>query len=207
MSMNRVIHSAIRRDLRRFDRALTALEPGDRDRAAALGRAWDNFRFQLDHHHHSEHDIVWPALTSYGVDPALLEQMDAEHGLMAAALGEAHEAMTGLREDPSAARRDRALGSIQHLQHVTVSHLEHEERELEPVLVGGFETSPEATVMDKQLRAGGLGRAATMLAWVSDDAGPEETRTLRALLPPPLRLLLVGLLGRRYRRQVSPAWR
>lgn len=205
--MNRVIHSAVRRDLRRFEEALGALAPGDRERAAALGRAWDNFHFQLDHHHHGEHDIVWPALTSYGVDPGLLTQFDDEHELMAAALGETHEAMTLLRADPTEAHRDRALAGVRHLHSVTDSHLEHEERELEPVLHGGFLESPEAKVMDKQLRAGGLGRAATMLSWVSDDAGPEETRALRGMIPAPVRFLLVRVLGRGYRREVASAWR
>lgn len=204
--MNRVIHSAVRRDLRRFEEALGTLAPGDGERAEALGRAWDNFYFQLDHHHHGEHDFVWPALTSYGVDPALLKQMDGEHELMAAALGEAQEAMGLLRADPTAAHRDRALAGVRHLHAVTDSHLEHEERELEPVLHGGFLESPEAKVMDKQLRAGGLGRAATMLSWVSDDAGPEETRALDALVPAPARLLLVRVLGRHYRRHVASAW-
>ena len=43
MSMNKVIHCAVRRDLRRFKTALEKFSDGDRARAAALHRAWQNF--------------------------------------------------------------------------------------------------------------------------------------------------------------------
>ena len=59
MSMNTVIHAAIRRDLDRFLRALGALDPGDVARAEHLGRAWDNFDDELTHHHTGEHEIAW----------------------------------------------------------------------------------------------------------------------------------------------------
>ena len=207
MSMNTVIHAAVRRDLGRLERALGELVPGDTARATALGRAWTHFRTQLHDHHHSEHDIVWPALTSYGVDPALLSEMDAEHDLMAAALAEADEAMTSLPHDASAHARDRALDSVAHLHQVTADHLDHEERALEPLLLGEFHDSPECVAMDKQLRAGGLARAGVLMSWLADGAGPEETRALRAIVPAPARALLIGVLGRGYRREVASVWR
>ena len=207
LSMNKVIHAAVRRDLGRFEDALASLGPGDTARAADLARAWENFRFQLDHHHHAEQEVVWPALTAYGVDPALLAEMDAEHGRMAAALTEADEAVRGLVADAGSAARNRAVTAVQHLRAVTEPHLEHEERELEPVLQGGFAHSPEAKEMEAGLRAGGLARAGVMMSWLADGAGPAETDTLRRLLPAPLRVLLLGVLGRGYRRDVASVWR
>ena len=205
--MNKVIHAAVRRDLGRFEDALASLGPGDTARAAGLARAWDNFRFQLDHHHHSEHDVVWPALTSYGVDPALLVEMDGEHATMAAALGEADTALRGLVDDASAPARDRALDAVRRLHDATVPHLEHEERELEPLLQGGFAHSPQAKEMEQALRSGGLPRAGVMMTWLADGAGPAETAALHRLIPAPLRLLLIGVLGRGYRRDVASVWR
>ena len=207
MSMNRVIHAAVRRDLGRFERGLQDLAPGDTTRAAALARAWDNFHHQLDHHHHSEHEIVWPALTSYGVDPALLVTMDHEHATMAAALGEASAAMHALTPAADEPARDRALAAVRHLHDATVPHLEHEERELEPLLQGGFGASPQAKEMEQALRAGGLPRAGVMMSWLADGAGPDETAALHRLIPGPLRLLLIGVLGRGYRRDVASVWR
>jgi hypothetical protein len=207
LSMNKVIHAAVRRDLGRFEDALASLGPSDATRAGELARAWENFRFQLDHHHHAEHEVVWPALTSYGVDPALLAEMDAEHGRMAAALTEADGAVRGLVADAGSAARNRALAAVQHLRAVTEPHLEHEERELEPVILGDFAHSPEAKEMDKRLRAGGLPRAGVMMSWLADGAGPAETAALHRLLPGPVRLLLIGVLGHGYRRDVASVWR
>lgn len=207
LSMNKVIHAAVRRDLGRFEDALTSLGPGDTARATELTRAWENFRFQLDHHHHAEHEVVWPALTSYGVDPALLAEMDSEHGRMAAALTEVDTAVRGLVDEAGPAARIRALETVRHLRAVTEPHLEHEERELEPVVQGDFAHSPEAKEMEKALRAGGLPRAGVMVSWLADGAGPAETEALHRTFPAPLRLLLIGVLGRGYRRDVASVWR
>ena len=62
MSMNKVIHGAIRRDLDRFEGALTTFRAGDSERARQLGVAWENFDRQLTDHHEGEHEIAWPAL-------------------------------------------------------------------------------------------------------------------------------------------------
>ena len=51
MSMNKVIHGAVRRDLDRFREALDGFGDGDHERAAALHRAWINFDAQLTEHH------------------------------------------------------------------------------------------------------------------------------------------------------------
>lgn len=207
MSMNKIIHAAVRRDLGRFEHGLEDLAPGDTTRAAALARAWDNFRWQLHHHHHQEHEVVWPALTAYGVDPALLATMDEEHATMAAALGEADAAVRSLTDVADAPARDRALAAVRRLHDATVPHLEHEEGELEPLLQGGFAHSPEAKAMEQALRAGGLARAGAMMTWLADGAGPAETAALRRLIPGPVRLLLIGVLGRGYRRDVAGVWR
>ena len=67
MSMNKVIHGAVRRDLDRFVVALDHFPSGDRARAADLSRAWENFDEQLTYHHEGEHRIAWPALQKVGV--------------------------------------------------------------------------------------------------------------------------------------------
>ena len=65
MTMNRVIHAAVRRDL---DRLATALDaPGRRRPRAAraeLERAYANLPAELTHHHEGEDAHVWPMLRS-----------------------------------------------------------------------------------------------------------------------------------------------
>ena len=97
MSMNKVIHCAVRRDLARFRRALAAFSDGDRERAAALHRAWANFDAQLTEHHEGEHEIAWPALKAIGIDGQTIDSFDAEHEKMSADLAATRDAMSTLR--------------------------------------------------------------------------------------------------------------
>src|SRR6478735_5119807 len=97
MSMNKVIHRAVRRDLGRFLDATARFPAGNRARAEELAKAWDNFHFELTYHHEGEHETAWPALQAVGVSPELLTALDGEHEAMAAALTETAAAMGTLR--------------------------------------------------------------------------------------------------------------
>src|ERR1044072_8031883 len=93
MSMNKVIHCAVRRDLKRFRTALDAFPDGDRARATALHRAWQNFDAQLTEHHEGEHEVAWPALRAMGVADSSITSFDSEHEAMAADLAATRAAM------------------------------------------------------------------------------------------------------------------
>ena len=114
-------------------RALDRFSDGDAARAQALGRAWDNFDFQLTKHHEGEHEIAWPALVQVGVTQQMIDQMDAEHEVMAERLSAARASMAALRAAPTAANAQTAHTAMGELKTVTIEHLDHEERELEPV--------------------------------------------------------------------------
>src|SRR4051794_4231732 len=125
MSMNKVIHAAIRRDLDRFIAALSTFRAGDRMRAQQLETAWANFDQQLTVHHEGEHAIAWPALESVGVSHDLLASLDAEHETMAAALAEARTAMSALAGSGSAEDAAAALAACRTLQAAAGGHLGH----------------------------------------------------------------------------------
>ena len=133
MSMNRVIHGAIRRDLRRFVVALDTFRDGDHARAAQLATAWDNFEAQVTRHHEGEHEIVWPALEAVGVARTLIATMDDEHERLGQALASAGAAMATLARTASAADATAAKDAMSLLQTVAVEHLDHEEAEIEPI--------------------------------------------------------------------------
>ena len=85
MSMNQIIHAAVRRDVARTEQALRALGDGDATRAREIQTAWRNLVRELTHHHEAEDEHMWPFLQSRGVELSLLEQMEAEHVAMKAA--------------------------------------------------------------------------------------------------------------------------
>src|SRR3954451_22220675 len=116
MSMNKVIHCAFRRDLRRFRAALDAFRDGDKARAAALHTAWVNFDQQLTEHHEGEHEVAWPALEAIGVPAASIATFDQEHETMAAALRSAGEAMDRLAGTATAADAQAASTAMAALE-------------------------------------------------------------------------------------------
>jgi hemerythrin-like domain-containing protein len=204
MSMNKAIHGAVRRDLARFLTALDSFTEGDSKRAQQLGSAWANFDDQLTHHHEGEHEIAWPALVEVGVDPAVLEQMDAEHDVMATALGDARAAVTALAATGTGAAAARS--SMTKLQEVTVAHLEHEEAEIEPVFLAQ-QDHPAIKRMGREFGKVSPMRGGRFFAWVLDGATAEERAGATGSIPGPVLTIIGGVFGLPYRRSIAPVWK
>jgi len=206
MSMNKVIHCAVRRDLARFRRALDAFTDGDRERAEALHRAWANFDAQLTEHHEGEHEIAWPALEAIGIAEPTITSFDAEHERMAADLAATREALATLRRTATRADADVAAAAMEQLQTTTVTHLDHEEQETESALAQ-HDGDPAVKEMGKKFsRRTGPPKAGIFFAWVEDGATPEEKTALRASVPGPVLAIIGGIFGRGYRKKIAPVW-
>jgi hypothetical protein len=206
MSMNKVIHGAVRRDLDRFVDALDRFPAGNRTRAQQLGTAWANFDDQLVHHHTGEHDIAWPHLRAVGVSDELLSSLDDEHDVMSAALKKAGTAIGALTASASAQDADAAKVAMQDLRTATVQHLDREEAELEPGYQANSDT-PEIKAMGKEFAKVSPSRAGRFFAWLSDGSSAEETEAVTGNVPKPVLAILGGVFGRGYRKSVAPVWR
>ncbi len=205
MTMNRLIHQAVRRDLGRIEAALRALPEGDTARASGIARAWDHLQFELVRHHEGEDTHVWPLLTKFGVDAQLLAAMESEHQAMSDALAAADTAVreaagTGTRADAEAAAE-----AVAEVATVTTAHLEHEERDIEPHLIAHFD-SPEWKAVERKLRSGGPTQGGNFFAWVQDGMTPEGRAYLSKTVPSPVVFLLTKLFGRSYTRDIAAEW-
>ena len=206
MTMNRVIHGAVRRDLDRLSAALEKLPAGDRDRARALERAYANLRQELTRHHEEEDTYLWPMLQAKGVDAGLLAEMESEHHAMAEALAETATAMSTLAGSGSAADAAAARASVVHTQVVVERHLAHEEKEVEPQLLR-YADSPEWKAVEKKLRRQPPGVAGRFFAWLTDGMSEDNRTYLKTVVPAPVVAVLARTFGRRYYREVAPVWR
>lgn len=204
--MNQVIHQAVPRDLARTETALRAFPDGDAARARQLQGAWRNLHRELTHHHEAEDANIWPFLESRGVDASVLAQMESEHAAMKAALASVAAALDGLVAAPTADAAASAAEEVARAAAVTNRHLEHEENDVEPLIVA-LEDDPEWKVVAKRLRPNRVTDAANSLAWMQDGAGPQEQSSLRAAVPAPVLSVLTTLFARRYKRDVAPVWR
>jgi hypothetical protein len=205
MSMNKVIHGAVRRDLQRFLDATAGFRAGDTARAAALGRAWDNFEAQLTVHHEGEHEIAWPALEQVGVPRTVLDALDSEHDAMAVALAAIGPQMklfgsSGSAEDAASVHR-----LLQDLQKATVFHLDHEEDATEQIYQDNVD-SPVIKEMGRKFGRVSPPVAGRFFAWVADGADAEQKAAMAATVPKPVLMIIGGIFGRGYRRDIAPIW-
>ena len=205
MSMNKAIHGAFRRDLGRFTRALESFKPGDADRSARLAAAWTQLDDQFTRHHTGEHEIAWPALTAVGVSPELLATFDNEHDAMAAALTETNKAFTGLERNPEQEQIQAARDAVRQLESVVVPHLDHEEKELEPVYFAKKDT-PEIKAMGRAFGKVGPAAGGQFFAWLTDGASPDELAAIKASVPGPVLTIMSGVWGRSYRKNIASVW-
>jgi DUF438 domain-containing protein len=206
MTMNRVVHGAVRRDLDRLSTALGELEDGDRPRAQALERAYTNLRTELTHHHEGEDRHIFPMMRKVGVDEGLLDAMESEHDAMAECLAETAVAMAAVAGSGSAADAAAARASVARTREVVDRHLEHEESELEPQLAPHLE-SPEWKAAEKALRRHPPGVTGRFFAWVTDGMREEHRAFLKETVPTPVVVVLSKTFGRRYYKDVAPVWR
>jgi hypothetical protein len=204
-TMNTIIHAAFRRDLRRFDDALGAFPAGSHPRAEQLARAWENYSFQLHHHHQDEETIFWPALRELGADESLVGDLDGEHQRMLAALEEADTRMHSFHAEPSADKAAAARAAIGELRTVLEDHLEHEERDLEPFAADQLKT-PQMKSAQRAVRKAFKGHAGTFAAWLQDGADPTDRAALRHEIPPPVLFVMTKIGGRKYTRDIAPTW-
>ena len=207
ITMNEIIHAAVRRDLARTEAALRSFPDGDAGRARDVQRAWQSLWAMLHEHHEGEDAHVWPYLRGLDeVDPALADAMEGEHVAMAEAMTAATEAIDALvatpTSDAAGAAADRVAGAAE----VTGAHLDHEEREVMPIIVRRMGT-PEWKAVEKKLRVGSLTEGGRFFAWLQDGIEPELERALRASVPRPVLWGLSRLAGRSYHRDVAPVWR
>jgi hemerythrin-like domain-containing protein len=206
MTMNRLIHTAVRRDFDRLSSALDQLADGNRTRAAELERAFANLRQELTIHHEGEDTYVWPMLAKVGVDSDLLATMESEHHAMAEALAQTATAMGALARSGSSSDAAAARASVVRTQEVVERHLAHEEDELEPVLIAQFD-SPEWKAVEKKLRSQPPGVAGRFFAWLTDGMSDDNRAYLGKTVPAPVVYVLSRTFGRRYYRDVAPVWR
>jgi hemerythrin-like domain-containing protein len=204
MTMNRVIHAAVRRDLGRLESALESAREGDRERAAELRRAYANLHRELKHHHESEDRWVFPMMSRY-VDQEILDAMDTEHQAMADALADTDAAMERYAASGSAVDAAAARDSVSRTREVVARHLDHEEQEFEPALAPHLE-SPEWKQVEKRFRSQPLGDAGRFMAWVQDGMEPQTRAYLRSTVPPPVLFVLGRVVGRSYHRDIAPVW-
>lgn len=204
-TMNTVVHAAFRRDLGRFDRAFATFPADSQPRADQLKRAWDNFEMELHHHHTYEETLFWPALQEVGADLSLVQDLDGEHEAMRQALEAASVAMRRFHQGPTANEAVVARQALAHLSDILLAHLDHEERDLEPISAK-YHKSATMRAAQKKVQKAHKGRMGNFFAWLQDGSTAHDKAGLRKQIPAPVVFVITTVAGRHYRRDIGSVW-
>lgn len=205
LSMMPIIHDAFRRDLRRLGRLVDA--PGDGpqgpDRTAARA-LWSFLLDQLEHHHTSEDERLWPLVRGKDLDAtqlAVLDEMEKEHAALEQAIEELTQALRS-SSTPSAALSD----AVRRLEGLLEDHLDHEEREAVPLVETVLSQADLSAFERHQKKRMGLRGAAMFFPWLLDGLDDARRAVVLQQLPKPLRYLAQNSWQRRYQTE-SRLWR
>jgi Hemerythrin HHE cation binding domain len=201
-----IVHSALRRDLRRTAMVLGAGAPiSDERRQALAGHALWMMHF-LHVHHSGEDDLLWPVIRSRNPDAAaLLDQMDADHRRIAPAITRLEEAARAYAADASA--HGRFTEAVASMAEVTLPHLRREELEMMPVVAATLRHDEYADIgrraFVKPKSFVELGREGH---WVIDGLDREGYEVITGVVPWPVRFVLIHGFKRGYARKRRALW-
>jgi hypothetical protein len=189
----RALHSALRRDLSRLQAVASQLD-GSTPAPPTVLVGWDGFRSQLDNHHAAEDDDLWPVLRPKLTDPAEL----APSTRWSQSTGTSRPCWP--TSMPPCAGGELTT-PVERLSTVVRDHLDHEEREVLPLLERHLTRAEwRAFLLTERGRRSPRERP-EFLTWILDDATEEDAAAVLAELPPPARLVYRRVLRPRYAAQ------
>jgi hemerythrin-like domain-containing protein len=205
--MNRVFHTALRRDLARTLDALTATESPDLRKRRALAEHLGLVLDLLHHHHTGEDEGLWPLVRRRAPDlAAQLDMMEAEHAAVAGAIQSTRTAATRYSSDPTSAGDD-LRNAVRTLRDTLLPHLDHEETEVMPRVMRALSRQDWSALARREVRSSGsFALAGTGLLWTLDGLDPERRALFNRQVPALLRWLVDKRYGRAYRRRTALAF-
>lgn len=201
-----IVHSALRRDLKRTRIALET-EPypaGNRRRALAAHVRWMMHFLRM---HHTAEDVgLWPLVRARNPSAgAMLDRMDADHKLIEPSIATVERAAQQYGGDGSA--RPRLLVALSGLDAVLLPHLEREELEMMPIVRATI-TDAEYLAVEREhfVKPKGFRELGAEAPWIIDGVTPADREVIVGVVPAVPRFVLLHGFGPRYRRKAALLW-
>jgi iron-sulfur cluster repair protein YtfE (RIC family) len=207
-----VMHHAFRRDLEAFTAAVEHTPVSEAEVWAALHQRWERMAEVLHHHHSAEDEALWPVLRRHAHDAGnaedltMLEDMEAEHGVVDPALAAVDTAFAEMSAHPCVDHRnalDIRLAAARECLH---EHLAHEEGQALPMLQRTLSVEENETFEAAADKAYPLRLVPFVLPWVMHEL-PEDARDRVVAMAPPGYGLIHRLLRGRFEKRERVAFR
>jgi iron-sulfur cluster repair protein YtfE (RIC family) len=182
------MHAAFRRDLTRLQASARRNERVP----PKVREGWGVLRYQLEAHHAAEDDDLWPLLRQHTYDAGArleIEAMVREHARIPEALDNIERAFDS--------GNDIAI-AVDALSALVRDHLAHEERTVLPLVERNLTDAQWHGFLQTERRKSPPRERPTFLAWVLDDADPEDADAVLRELPLPGRVVFRRIIQPRY---------
>lgn len=204
-NMMRIVHNALRRDLRRAHEALTRDPAPDDRQITAIAEHLTWMMDFIEAHHRSEDDGLYPLVRERDPSAAsLLDDMALDHAAVSRSI---HRLPTVLGEAAERHERGSIVQAIDDLSELLLPHLEREERDVMPHVSRAITNAEWRAVEQKHnLDGKSMSQLGKEGHWLIDEATTEDRDRVLGLVPPLPRLALVHGFGPSYRRGTRARW-
>lgn len=200
----KIVHNALRRDLPRARAVLSAVPyPHARQRVALAEHLLLMTDF-LHKHHDAEESGLYPLVRRDPAAAALLDEMEADHDALDPGIAALEQAARAYLDD--AAARTEVIAALDLLNPVLMSHLDREENLLMPVVERTVSKAEWEAWEQGLAKKRSMGELAAEGHWIIDGATPDEVELMLALVPAPVRWILLNVFGRRHRKRAFARW-
>ncbi|MCW2761057.1 MAG: hemerythrin protein [Marmoricola sp.] len=195
-----VMHHGFRRDLDAFVAAVANTPVSETAVWAALRRRWLRMAEVLHHHHEIEDESLWPVLRRHAAEAAhnqdltMLDDMEAEHGVIDPALDAVRQAFEQMCSHPCADHRNALDIRVAAARESLHEHLAHEEAQALPMLQRTLSVEENDLFEAAAGKGYPLRMVPFLLAWAMHELPEEAHRRMIDFAPPGY-----GLLHRLFR--------
>jgi hemerythrin-like domain-containing protein len=198
-----VVHTAILREFRLAPSAVRRVEAGAAKRAAVIDRHLGFLRDLIHHHHVGEDALLWPKMRERIPAPAVkfLDEVEAQHVGIDAALQGVTTARAQWTADPSAANRDVLVADLERLYQLLKQHLDLEESAVLPLAATVLTEAEWHAVGEAAVAAMSKPALALAFGMFAHEGEPTVLRDMLASAPALPRILLPRLAPRIYARR------
>ena len=199
-----VVHRAFRREFTLLPRLVREVMPGDTARAAVLAAHTRMLLKGLHLHHTSEDELLWPKLLDRcPPDAALVERMETQHEVVAAAIDRLGPALVRWEAEARPAVSEEVATALEEMTAALCEHLDEEERHVLPLAARHISQAEWDELGEHGMAEMSRAELPLMFAAALEDATPDERRDMTAKLPLPVRVLFRLVFLRKYERYIT----
>jgi Hemerythrin HHE cation binding domain len=198
------VHRVFRRESALIPQLVRAVPDGDTRRATLIAEAFRDYQLGLHIHHTGEDAFVWPLLLArVDLDAEMVLRMEPEHEVLARSMEEVDRALPAWEAAPCAATAGPVLAALSTHRDVLHEHLADEETNILPLIEEHLTVAEWAKLGGHFAKTAPANKRLFFLGALLEEADPEESALILAVVPRPARLVWRMIGRKQYTRKIT----